>query len=107
MVEKGLDVVVMPSLSEACPLLAIETLLSGTPLIAFDCIGLRCTLKNTTATVVPMGNSKALAEAILKEMDSSTRDKVLDNRDYLLKRFDIKRVAAEIETLYQKLINNT
>ena len=38
---RSVDLVVMPSLWEACGLLAMETLCAGTPLISSDCIGKR------------------------------------------------------------------
>jgi glycosyltransferase involved in cell wall biosynthesis len=61
---KALDVVVMPSLWEACPLLAMEVLVAGTPLIATSCIGLREVVRNTPTLVTPSRNGKALADGI-------------------------------------------
>lgn len=42
-----IDGMVMPSRWEACPLLAMEALCMGTPLIASDCLGLRETVADT------------------------------------------------------------
>lgn len=42
---KGLDVVAMPSLWEACGLLAMETVVAGVPLIGTNCVGLKRDLK--------------------------------------------------------------
>ncbi len=61
---KTVDVVVMPSLWEACGLLAMETLVCGTPLIATECIGLREVIKDTPAVVVPAKNGEDIAVAI-------------------------------------------
>lgn len=61
---KGLDVVVMPSLWEACGILAMEVLACGTPLIASNCEGLREVIRDTPTTVVPLGSSEELAQAL-------------------------------------------
>jgi glycosyltransferase involved in cell wall biosynthesis len=96
---KSLDVVVMPSLWEACGLLAMEALVAGTPLIVTSCIGLREVVRNTPAYVVPPGNAKALAEGIELFM--------MDDRKKIFKTFakeaaslfDVKRQAEKIRLL--------
>ena len=50
---RGVDVVVMPSLWEACPLLPMEVLVAGVPVIGTDCVGMREVLLDTPARVVP------------------------------------------------------
>jgi glycosyltransferase involved in cell wall biosynthesis len=57
---KGLDVVVMPSLWEACGLLAMETLVCGIPLITSDCIGLRELVMKTPTDVFTSQNAHML-----------------------------------------------
>ncbi|NLC30785.1 MAG: glycosyltransferase family 4 protein, partial [Candidatus Moranbacteria bacterium] len=64
---KGLDVVAMPSLWEACPLQPMEALICGTPFIGTDCIGLREVLNGTPAFVVPKADPHSLANAIEDE----------------------------------------
>lgn len=57
-----MDAIIMPSRWEASPLLAMETLCMGTPLIASDCMGLRETVNGTPAFVFPFGRSEKLSE---------------------------------------------
>lgn len=101
---KGLDVVVMPSLWEACGLLAMETMVSGVPLIGTNCIGLREVMKDTPAISVPMRDGKALAQAIYKEMTFPSKEKFIDFREEAAARFDVVRQSEEIEKLISRFL---
>jgi glycosyltransferase involved in cell wall biosynthesis len=59
-----LDAVVMPSRREACPLVAMEAMVLGCPLIASDCIGLREVTRGTPALTSVTGDARSLASAI-------------------------------------------
>jgi len=96
---KGLDVVVMPSLWEACPLQPMETMVAGTPFIGTNCIGLREVLGNTPAIIVHVKNSDAIYDAVIKEIYNSTRDKFKEFTPIAAKRFDVKKSAIKIEKL--------
>jgi len=101
---KGLDVVAMPSLREACGLLAMETLTAGVPLIGTNCIGLREVLRNTPSRVVPPRDSLALAEALVMEMRNPTKVKAQEFAITAAARFQVKERAAEIEKLMLKFL---
>ena len=96
---KGLDIVAMPSLWEACGLLAMEAMVVGVPLIGTDCIGLREVLRNTPAYVVPVKDSLALSEALIREMKNSTKAKAGLFATVAADRFQVEARAAEIEKL--------
>jgi glycosyltransferase involved in cell wall biosynthesis len=96
---KGLDIVAMPSLWEACGLLAMEALVAGVPLVGTDCIGLREVLRNTPAHVVPAKNGIALAEALLSEMRNPSTANAREFATIAAARFQVKNRAAEIEKL--------
>jgi glycosyltransferase involved in cell wall biosynthesis len=70
---KGLDVVAIPSFWEACPLLPMEVLVSGTPLIATNCIGLREVVKDTPAYTVSPGSSAELARGLELFMENDPK----------------------------------
>ena len=97
---KGLDVVVMPSLWEACGLLAMEVLVCGTPLIGSDCIGLREVLNDTPAIVVPRADAHSLANAIENEMKKKSKEKFLIFRKTACERFDVKKTSMSILEVY-------
>jgi glycosyltransferase involved in cell wall biosynthesis len=99
---KGLDIVAMPSLWEACGLLAMEAMVAGVPLVGTDCVGLREVLRNTPAHVVPAKNSLLLSEAFIMEMRNPTTAKARDFATEAAARFQVKDRAAEIENLILK-----
>lgn len=96
---KGLDVVAMPSLWEACPLLPMEAMVSGVPVIGTDCIGLREVLKDTVATVVPIKDSHALADALIREMHNPSQSKTFLFKKEAVRRFDVKRQSQKLESV--------
>jgi len=103
---KGLDLVVMPSLWEACGLLAMETMVAGVPLIGTDCIGLREVLEGTPCKTVPTKNSEALAKAIYQEMTNPSKTLSKDFCREATKRFDVSEHRAQIENLFFSMIKN-
>ncbi len=101
---KGMDVVVMPSLWEACGLLAMETLVCGTPLISTHCIGLREVIKNTPAIEIPASDSKALAEKIVYVMENDCLEMFRGFSQEAAQRFDVKKQALKINQLYNEIL---
>jgi len=59
-----LDLLLMPSLWEAAPLLALEAMVAGVPVLGSDCIGLREALRDTPSRTPPAGDVAALADAL-------------------------------------------
>lgn len=97
---KSVDMVAMPSLWEACSLLAMEALTAGTPLIATNCIGLREILKDTPAKIVPPQNPKALAQAIEAFVASPPKKEFQLFAEQARQRFSVKHSAVELHNLY-------
>jgi glycosyltransferase involved in cell wall biosynthesis len=95
---KSVDVVAIPSLWEASPLLAMEALVAGVPVVGTTCVGLAEVLAGTPATVVPVADSAALAAALAREGRSSSRDVARGFASTAAARFD---VAARVTELVQ------
>jgi len=102
---KGLDLVVMPSLREACPLLPMETLACGIPLIASDCIGLREVVQGTPTLMVPAGNGRALAEGIKTCMEQDQRKQFIDFAPIAARRYNVEKTALAIMQLIREKAN--
>lgn len=100
---KGIDVIAIPSLWEACPLLPMEVLSCGTPLIASDCIGLREVVRGTPAKVVPKADSAGLAQALVKEIRMCSKESFKAYCTEALSRFDVNRTRLEIENIYNRM----
>jgi glycosyltransferase involved in cell wall biosynthesis len=101
---KGLDVVVMPSLSEACGLLAMEAMVCGTPLIGTDCIGLREILRNTPAIMVPKANSIALAQALRQEILANHKNEFMLFKQSAVDRFCASKTSRALLQFYGKML---
>lgn len=102
---KGCDIVAMPSLWEACPLVPMEVLAAGVPLVASSCIGLSEVCENTPAIMVEPANSDQLYQACLG-VNEISKQTFIDFSPTAKDRFNIKSSTATFRTLYSSLINN-
>lgn len=96
---KGLDVVAMPSLWEACGLVAMETMVAGVPLIGTSCVGLREVLRDTPAVPVEPRNAFALRDALRRELCQSTKAAARSFSTIAANRFDARPPADALERL--------
>jgi len=76
---REIDLLVIPSLGEACPLVPMEALVCGTPVIAFSCNGLSEVLMDTPAIMVPVKDSEGMAKEIIR---------IMENYEYVKNNFD-------------------
>jgi glycosyltransferase involved in cell wall biosynthesis len=99
---KGVDAVVMPSLWEASGLLAMEAMVSGTPLVASNCIGLRETVEDTPARVAQFGDAESLAQAMAEEISASSKEAASKFMLEAARRFDARSSFAQVRALYAR-----
>lgn len=104
---KGLDVVVMPSICEACPLLPMESLACGVPFIGSNCIGLREVLKGTPAIVVEKADSDSLARALSQEIKTCSRESFLSFIETASKMFDVRTTSQSLKNTYERMTNKS
>jgi len=100
---KGVDLIAMPSLWEACPLLPMEALVTGTPIVGTSCIGLREVLRGTPALVVPPGDAAGLAAALKTYIDHPPTESFGQYKQAAVARFDCATAARELRQLYEEL----
>ncbi|TXG78441.1 MAG: glycosyltransferase family 1 protein [Thermomicrobiales bacterium] len=101
---RGLDVLAMPSLWEACGLLAMEAMVSGIPVIGTSCIGLREVLSDTPARVVPPRDARALEDALVAEMSASSASQARQFAPVAAARFSIDKQVSELEQLFAEVL---
>lgn len=101
---KGLDVVTMPSLWEACPLLPMEVMVSGVPVIGTSCMGLREVLRDTPGVMVEPANGQALARAIESEIKNPSKQRAEAFIAEAAERFDVKKQAQKIQNVIEGLL---
>lgn len=100
---RALDVVAVPSFSEASPLLPMEALCSGVNVIASDAPGLVDVLRNSPAQHFPVGDSTKLAQALRHSMQARATGEVRAFRAEAMQRFSAARAAQEIRELVFEL----
>jgi len=102
-----LDAVVVPSRREACPLVAMEAMVLGCPLIASDCIGLRELTAGSPALSSRAGDASSLAGSI---------EQFLRHRDTLKERarayvptarqaFESAHTAQGLVSVFERALN--
>lgn len=100
---KGVDLVVMPSRWEACPLLPMEVLSCGVPIIGTNCVGLREVLADTPAKVIDVGDHLKLANAIIEQLAAG--DELFKRyQSRAVERFSAKNHSQQLFDVYEGLL---
>lgn len=103
----AMDVLVHPSLWEGLPRAAVQALLVGRPVVAFDCDGAReVVVDGVTGRLVPPKSVDGLRAAIqeLLAKGDQGRSMGLAGRALVQERFDWKANGAQLGALYEKLL---
>jgi len=101
----NLDVIVVPSLNstESFGLVQVEAMLCGTPSIASNLPGVRQPVEQSgMGEVVPIGDSEALAEAILRVVRN--REDYVRPTGEIEGRWSTERTAHGYEKLFERLL---
>ncbi len=101
----NLDVLVVPSLNstEAFGLVQVEAMMNNVPCVASDLPGVRRPAQmHAMGEVVPVGDSAALAGALLKILDGKGAYRC--DAAALVRQYDPETVAAEYEILFEQLM---
>ena len=95
------DVLVMPSLWEACCLLPMEAMVLGVPVIGSDCIGLREVIADTPSFAPKHADAESLAGALIAFVDHPNTESARRFMGTARTRFDVRHAVADLLELYQ------
>lgn len=98
------DFCVIPSRWEACPILPMEALVLGVPVVGSNCIGLREVLRDTPSLVFERENAESLAETLIRFIEHSTTPAAKEFAPEAKRRFDVRVASARLLELYRRLI---
>jgi glycosyltransferase involved in cell wall biosynthesis len=97
------DLLVMPSLWEAMPLLPMEALAAGVPVLGSDCIGLREVLHGTPSRMVRAGDVAALADGLRDALADPWAEAARAYAPAACRRFDNARSARTLVDLFDQV----
>lgn len=99
------DIFLAPSLHEGFGLVILEAMALGKPIIASNCEGFQCILKNMeTGILTKPANSEEISKAILLLLnDSALREKLSRNALSVIKKYDWRERVDAYEQLYEQI----
>jgi glycosyltransferase involved in cell wall biosynthesis len=102
----GIDILVVPSRTEAFGLVAVEALAAGTRVVAFATGALPEILSNCKdAVLVPAGDVSAMAEAVVTSWKTKGKERAIDGQKYVRKQFNVQRMVKDIEAIYKNTVS--
>lgn len=105
------DVFAMSSDIEGLPLVMLEAMAAGTPLVLTEVGGIPDVVEHEkTALLVPPGDAPALAAAIQRavNMSEAERNRLTDAaRGVFRDRFSVRRMVEDTESLYSRLLQGS
>jgi glycosyltransferase involved in cell wall biosynthesis len=105
---KAIDIVALPSRWEGLPLILLEAMACGKPIVASRVTGnIDVVVDGVTGFLVPSGAPQALAEKIvLLLQDARLCDELgRRGRERVVREFSLERMVAHMRSVYQDLLN--
>lgn len=105
---RGVNAAVMPSRWEACPLLPMEAMVAGVPVIASNCIGMKEVTEDSPAACFPVDDVQALAYCLLEACKNPAEQKRQAEafRNTAASRFDASRTAGALHDLFKSVTSS-
>jgi len=99
------DLFVLPSKSgEGLPLVSLEAMACGLPVIATDVGGIREIMPEPYGKLIPPNSPKAMAEAILQFSRSNLTQLKRDLRAMVAEKFSWEKNVERLAEIYEQLI---
>ncbi|WP_206919528.1 glycosyltransferase [Alicyclobacillus suci] len=109
-IRDAVDILVAPSLREGLPIVGLEALSVGVPVVAYDVPGWRdLIIDGMNGYLVPMGDIKGLASQVKSILEDNELREQLSINAYTLvsEKFSIQRMSDSYLNLFLRLKNGT
>lgn len=106
-VYSDLDVLVVSSINEGTPVVAIEAMAAGCPVVATRVGGIPDVLQDgETGLTIPSGDARALAGAVVRLLEDPQLALTISRNAKItaVERFAASRLISDIERLYEQLL---
>lgn len=103
------DITVLPSLYEGLPVVPMESMVYGKPVVATTVGGVpEVVIDGETGLLVPPGDVKSLAKAILKliQDDASRKEMSRKGKDLIKKKYSNEQMVKAHKSLYEELVRS-
>jgi len=107
---KSLDLVILPSLSEGMPNVALEGMLFGKPVIGTRIGGItEVVIDEQTGILVSAADPDSLSKTILELLEDRNKMRIFsdNSRKYVLENFSLEKRVKNIVELYRELLAQT
>lgn len=96
------DILCLTSRTEGTPIVILEAVSAGVPIVAFSVGGIPALLDETSAWLVPLGDVEAFSRAVDDALASSSerRSRAATARRNLSRLLDVDRWAGELQRVY-------
>lgn len=100
------DLFVLPSLSEGLGIAVLEAMASGLPVVATHVGGIPDIVNSSSGILVPAGDVKALAAAIVQTLDNPLQSKNMgrEARNRVEREFTIEHTVEKLAELYEAVL---
>ncbi len=104
---RAMDVLVHPSYREGLPRTVPQALLSGVPVVAYDCDGAgEACIDGETGLLAATGDIDALRRAIawMTDHPAERREMAERGRELCIERFDWRQMVSQLEGVYRQVL---
>lgn len=106
---RAMDALAHPSYREGLPRAVVQAMLSGVPVVAYDCDGAgEVCIEGETGRLVPAGHVEALTEALrwMLNQPEARRELARRGRTLCAERFDGPAMVDKLQAVYERVLHD-